>query len=1396
MPSTSESRELLNILVLALKEVLENLEKNEDKLKTTPCKTMLRKLGFGPPKYDGLTAQILRPIRELNLPYDAIKDNMIQYCELIKSKSEVIGSDVNGQDNFISALWSCKTWAPIPRSMSSTGAAQPPSYPVASQQVPQSDDTATMATNNGSNEPDQAEEDKDEVKDPVLDKLSNAQQSNLQQVLCPPLRKVFDNLSSHRAKGAHMHEYAEQILNHLDTRTSNCRTEGAAMAWGLQTESIDSFDIILKNIEEFCTRIVELTQPHVLSNDGGKSFAESWSWFSKIERTDRKKLPPRTRRAQPDNAAATSSASSSAISSRNAVAASSGPPSGMQAGNGVATLSGTQSRNVIASLPASSSGTQTRTSTAISSSSDSQLDLQEIFSQLIDRLKEDVVLGEDLKPELANPKLAKDLADHYTTTTSLDSLNLFQNYLSEIDRFKSRSDGRKLCEAVLRVLIHWNEHSPDMIGVSIFEIYDIVDQYTTEVRRDEFDDTFEFQVVLLDSDTSLPFSEYFRQWKRDAKKATGSSAPSNSLAPVLTPNANTSTVANQPTASAPLLGTSASNARSIQSHAPTTGLVIPGQPSYNNSLSQKATNTPTVAAEPLTQPTQPTTSTLTGGSSTVGANNTSAQKSPSTPQPSAQGVTDGKAFGSNGSAYPYQVAPNQLNTTTPIVDVIMEDPEAPAADPEEESDPMEGVESPGSIAAALVSESQGAAFGNGSMPPVQAASEDEDEDMTEDPVEPTDSDLWDGVEAMTGLDDDEIIEDAPALKSVYSPSIAMTASRLHGKYKIEKPSAVRHRNRRWKDNQKGLELRVLNLRLSSSNSQAQIGGNQPQAGAFHQPHPFAAPQSQAVTTPQSETVIAPQPQTVASDQKSPSTDGSNQSGVSVVPTSAMTLKGISKVNDDTSHESPVDQLSSIPTELALPLKTSDRQDIDGRSEEPVSDVLMEAATESGNSDASNVVMEQESSASAQVDAQPAASHSQVLPQTGGTASQALDSSGPLQPRGWSETTTYHFPRPRIPTPQQGSLSAAAGSSRSSRTGNTVPPVTVPPQAGIQTPEDARPEVPVSATQTSISVQQEAEKTVEEDRAETLTTAVESVPAQQQEQAHTTEDIDVTVASQYANSEESSHKSGQGTTTATRADPLINIVGNTSEGLELPQFYAYPNKWQWFLRLLLEFLFAAFFTNTWIGLGFIHDVGLQGLQLFHDNILLPFGAGMWNWCLIPAGKAVQEYGPTVVDHAQGVVSEIASTLCKTVAAGWNLFRSALASDPAIPTTPSPATRDVSPSSAGPTEYGWLPSVPSVQQPSFGARLQYFNGPSSVPVHQQPSSAARLQSQQLLGSLRITALPKDQYTCRMRDCYGGQFYQTFYGQEAREKRALFERNWTPCIDRELWNTSKEAPRPNFA
>ncbi|KAL5454759.1 hypothetical protein PMIN06_004776 [Paraphaeosphaeria minitans] len=186
-----------------------------------------------------------------------------------------------------------------------------------------------------------------------------------------------------------MHEYAEQILNHLDTRTSNCRTEGAAMAWGLQTESIvrdfaslhdinkiqDSFDIILKNIEEFCTRIVELTQPHVLFNDGGKSFAESWSWFSKIERTDRKKLPPRTRRAQPDNAAATSSASSSAISSRNAVAASSGTPSGMQAGNGVATLSGTQSRNVIASLPASSSGTQTRTSTAISSSSDSQLDL-------------------------------------------------------------------------------------------------------------------------------------------------------------------------------------------------------------------------------------------------------------------------------------------------------------------------------------------------------------------------------------------------------------------------------------------------------------------------------------------------------------------------------------------------------------------------------------------------------------------------------------------------------------------------------------------------------------------------------------------------------------------------------------------------------------------------------------------------------------------------------------------------------------------------------------------------------------------------------------------------------------------------------------------------------------
>ncbi|KAL5377671.1 hypothetical protein DPSP01_009596 [Paraphaeosphaeria sporulosa] len=851
---------------------------------------------------------------------------------------------------------------------------------------------------------------------------------------------------------------------------------------------------------------------------------------------------------------------------------------------------------------------------------------------------------------------------------------------------------------------------------------------------------------------------------------------------------NTCHAANRPPASAPPLAPPVA--------PPTTHgslIHIPGLPSWNEKSTPKATNTLTVATA-ATQRTEPK---PTSGASTVGASSATSIKTTGTKSPpSTQGANKGKAVGFSGNARPVQVVPNQSTTPPSAVDIDMKDPEAAADGPKAEScascvsGAMGGVVSPSSNAAVPLSQQQAAPLAIGGASSAQC--EVQDETMDDPPAPSTDQpEIKD--ETMDDLPD--LYADQPGFNDV---TMDDPPAEIKDETMGEPPTSTTDQTSGFGE--------TTDMRNTSAHS--------------------IQPQTNAGTKCNTETCGA----NAIGESQSQGTQAAGAPGFLIAPelqallpsvaSSSSSLAGILELHDSVIGSKVIRgrRYPQYRRKRRWTTKRNDLRNVAGQASDwgilfevnspsdiwvkmgwgqlhPVAfkkhdrfllDVPVQADSSGDNDkstistndilDTSNVDLKNNKGSFAS---------SRDLSQTDITACQAVDSSGSLASQKQDDfSPPYHATRKQMHVEQQDSLSAAAGPSRTSGTDNFVPPakdtIIVPPHENIQTPEEIiHTGVSVSATKISVPVQQQQQEeeaqTVEEDcRAELSTIAVEAVPVQQQAQSQTTEDTDINMSSQCANPEESNDQSGQETMPATQPNAFINIMGNTTEGLELPQFHARPGKWQWFLRLLLEHIFTAVFVNNVIALRSIHDFGLQVLKRFHDKILIPFGTIMWSWGLIPAGKAVRDYGPKIIDHAKSTVSGLAGTLCKTVAAGWNLFRSARTSDAAPPPPPSPATPNVSQTPAGPTQPGWSPSVASAQQPSFGARLQCFNCRFSVPVYEQPSSTARYQSPAPRTTWQSLITPKqvDRFNDYRVDHSGYRYLHTFHGDDARKARALYD------------------------
>ncbi|KAF2449615.1 hypothetical protein P171DRAFT_507285 [Karstenula rhodostoma CBS 690.94] len=1002
-----------------------------------------------------------------------------------------------------------------------------------------------------------------------------------------------------------------------------------------------------------------------------------------------------------------------------------------------------------ATASASSSEARYRNAAAASSSSGSQVNLQKLFSQIIDRLKEDTVLGDDLTQELSNPSLAKELANAYNETINRENLDLFRKWLSQIDNFTS--DGRKVCEAALLVLHHWHRNAPSKMRLSPSVVKEFIDKHTEEIGRDEFNHSFECEVVS-ETGESFPFSEYYRKLNLDRHhpaevSVARSTSPGANASTAQSSGASTAT--GRPTASAPPAGTSATNGSSIRSQTPATGMFIPGLPSSNNGLSQTVINTPTVAPR-----IQPIAFTVARGASAVGANTTtSVQNHPVTSLASTQGLTHGTAVGSSGSAPPNQVVPIQSTTTPSNGDIDMKDPDAPADDPKEKPDEMEGVESPGPNAAAPLSQSQGATLGNGSAPSVQAVSTD--------------------IEMEDGESEDTVMKDADASDPAIGPGsqapLLPVTSASSFLASILECSDSQRKFQRWDRLRPQRMPRRTNLPGGPAVGEVLRVHKRPQR---IRTRCWATNRKDFVSVDQeASSTVVPTQASVSGDNNEPT------------PTATNTMGDISNVDDEANQGSPVDQQQSIPTAVSVQPKTPDSQDppetqdAGNQSEEPVPDVHQETAAEGENIDVSSPATDEQASTSTGVAVQLEASGSQDLPQTDSTSSQSENSVSSLVSDRTGVTIVEHHPLTlRRPDPEGGYWLTRFQCGRPTTKKWYPDPAEEPRKATPRaSPADFSPEYHAargyvrtaqqdSLTTTTGPSKTSAEKTVppvndpvsvlHQEETQTGKEHV-SPPVQQEEHAQTIEDTDASVGTPYPNSEASNDRSGHDTTPINQAHPLLTIVGYTVEGFELPNQSNGPIPTH---RLILPLLTIMFIGAIDV-LGITLKFGLRCLQ------------SAWEWVLTPVGKGMWDYAPTIRSHIQGAAARLSGPLCKTVAAGWNYFRPAQ-----TPRTLSPAT---------PRQ----PSVLFVRQQSFAARLQSFHHRTSVPVAMQPSPAT--------SQFDITPKQEDRFSDYRLDPNGCRYLHDFYGEDARRARALRAMTpESPLRNSKLWDDVKPVPTPRFS
>lgn len=1438
MSSTAEDRELRHILGTALKKVLENLEEHEEKIKHEFCKNILRRLRLATPLFGGCLKEIFLAFRGLNLPHDTTKDIILEYCELIKEKSEAISLDADGQDNFRLAFWKCKSWAPEVRRSPATPTARPLVPTPRSMPSIRSTNSSPYTPGTG----DLAMQNTPATPTPTMLEPATLGAPNNQ--LSAPLEAGRVNSSPFILATPISQSVAPRVTTTAESSTSTS---------GLSGEHTSKDVLFAPVVSDLCN---EYTLAQTFKDACKLIMNDEWlAWFE-VEDGDMELLAQQRWKA---------------VIGRQGYLVGvdfvrqdvkefkkwNEDMENFKTNSTSAEICESALRVLGWWYNAFKNGPDPAISKIIKSPHDIYDAVEELMRPKIednDNFKLYVVANtsrwvfsapiEDVDEKRMRDKieaLLKEVDREFTPgrysryrinpTNLLDTSTRLKNFCFNFEdtRDKGVHEFERVVEDQVLTLIKSlrqgnmkNWHAFKLKHVKIQTIPELPEHEEIYRNRDEAPSSASQPASLAVASTSTPpeastsaqATTSLSSTMISMPNSTGSHNPSIGRIPGLNLGAHASStqpssvsaainaaqtpaapapvaqsssvptvinMAQQTAARVPHTNTSATwDGSSTRSENPALVTSTTGQPLTGNRSSTRLT-TPTA---PFAAPSaQPTTYPLTRGPSTLGTSiTTPVQNTPVAPLQPAHNATRGTAAVFRGSVRPFQVVRNQTFTTPSnggidVKDTDMKDIEVPANDPKAESDEMDGVDAPALIIATPLPQLQGT-LANVSAPLPQ--SEVKDVQMGEGAAPPMGQTASNEVqmgEAPAPSTEDHTGElgEAPDCQNTSTPLTQPQTS--SGSTGTAEPDAV------------------------NTTRESKVGVMQDADASV----PTIGPESKASLPPVSSLASSP-----AGILKRPSSQRKLQRWDTVRSQSKprrSILLGSSAVGGGTRFNkhprrprnrrwvtdgedllNVAGQVSNCsrrflgtpPSNIQGHIGSGQRQSVAIKQQTPSSiDVPVQAVVPSDNNESAPTTNDNLKDIS-NVDDRNTEEYSadQKLSTSPEAAAKLEISSSQDLSLNDGNGSQSEGPSSSLASDEPGATLVSCHPDTYHRPNPSGEHTSIAQQGSLSAtagPSDN------SSTDNTVPPIKDTDCVQHQEEAEPI---VEDVrvsdthnegPVKQEEQAQTVEDTDATVGIQYTNSGALNGKSGKVTTPTNRAPPLLTIVGATTEGVELANQFRRDVPWQeWLPDLLMTFLLAIVLL-----LEVFLKFGLRGSNLCWEWVLTPCGTVLWDLGVVPTCKAVQEYAPTVGGYIKGAVSGHVGTLCKMVATGWSSFCSAQASDPTTPQTQSPTTWNATPRSTAPTQ---LHNRLAVRHHPFDSR--------KFAATRQPDTAARPQSRPLLSSLRITPARKEQYTCLMKDASSTLQSRTFHNEDARQARALFE--WVPLRNDKLWNGD---PTPNF-